>query len=110
MLFSLADCTIDLLFVIVGYLDDKDLAAFASASSFHLLAQHTLRQRGLRQDARSEAAAATTAPFGLGIVDRPRFLSPGERPETVVGVTRQLYLLVPVITKFPCLDPPLSFL
>jgi hypothetical protein len=105
--FSLADCTADLLALVVGCLGPRDRAAFASACSFHLLVLRMAEERPqLRQqqpgdyraavDAAVTAAAARAAagltrqppckppPFGLGYVDRPRFLQPGERPETVV--------------------------
>lgn len=99
--FSLADCTADLLSIVVSYLGPRDRAAFSGACSFHLIVGRMVAERGATwgtvQQVNDPTAAATAAPgaaggggtskpppFGLGYVDRPRFLQPGERGETVV--------------------------
>ncbi len=98
----------DLLALVVGCMGPRDRAAFASASSFHLLVLRMVGERPQLQqqqpgDRRAFVDAAVTAaratplshwrldkapPFGLGCVDRPRFLQPGERPDTVVRASR----------------------
>lgn len=100
--FSLADCTADLLSIIVSYLGPRERAAFGGACSFHLTVLRMVAERGTTwgtvQQVNDPAAAAPPPPviavteaeprkpppFGLGYVDRPRFLMPGELAETVV--------------------------
>lgn len=91
--FSIADCTADLLSLVVSYLGPHDRPAFAAACSFHLIVLRMVTERGatrgtVRQVNEGGAVSRprqSPPPFGLGYVDRPRFLQPGERRETVVG-------------------------
>lgn len=101
-LFQLHDCTLDLLAVVVGFLDARDRSCFALAHSYHLLILHTVQHCGIASTSitmttptvskppSSSSSSSSSGPssFGLGGLDRPRFLYPGERGgETVALVS-----------------------
>jgi len=105
-LFQLHDCTLDLLAVVVDFLDARDRSRFALAHSYHLLVLHTVQHCGVastsitmttptvsKQPSSSSSGGGGSAgkgpsSFGLGGLDRPRFLYPGERGgETVALVS-----------------------
>ncbi len=109
-IFQLHDCTLDLLALVVDFLDARDQSSFALAHSYHLLVLHTVQHCGVASttitmttptvsrplsstttgSASSGSSAAGKGPFsfGLGGLDRPRFLYPGERGgETVALVS-----------------------
>jgi len=105
-LFQLHDCTLDLLAVVVGFLDARDRSSFALAHSYHLLVLHTVQHCGVASTTITMTTPTVSKPpssssngggsvgskgpssFGLGGLDRPRFLYPGERGgETVALVS-----------------------
>jgi len=109
-IFQLHDCRLDLLALVVDFLDVRDQRSFALAHSYHLLVLHTVQHCGVASttitmttptvspplsststsSASSGNKAAGKGPFsfGLGELDRPRFLYPEERGgETVALVS-----------------------
>jgi hypothetical protein len=81
---ALDELTVDLLIRVFEYLDGQSVASLSTTCWAQLVVNDLLRATSDGQ--RALAPAGFRPPFGLGYIDRPRFLRPGERNELVVSL------------------------